>query len=499
MRDGAASVNSLFPAGTPSTIRRAMVHGSPFLRGGNLRHSLGTTLNGLLQLVPPAELRAIEQAVKREGFERGIVYYDDDNQPRATPILLRPRVLGGNQRNYLHRATRTLEHAHAKLLQLWLEDPRVREILPLAEREQRWIRDLAPHRKGHEVFFGRFDASTDFGSPDWVKSTQFFEFNPLGAGGTYIVPTIDDIVLKHVVPALRRNAPTLLLEPNDDPRRVLLEVLADTARSLSLRRFNVGLAQYKDLVGGVSEFEFNEQFFRSLGVNCWHVDPRELRLVDGEMRFGDHPIDVVYRDHEINDLAQKEEAGDDLSALKFALKTGRCVSSLAGEFDHKSVFEVLTSSEFAESFALEERRVFHQHLPWTRTIADRRTSGPDGESIELLAWSRANQERLVVKPNRAYGGAGILLGREISSRAFELALERGVAHPSDWVVQAYRPVAEKDFPVIDEHGHLGLAEYFTVLGLFASEQRLAILGRASQRKVVNVAQKGGVVSVLRLL
>ena len=66
-------------------------------------------------------------------------------------------------------------------------------------------------------------------------------------------------------------------------------------------------------------------------------------------------------------------------------------------------------------------------------------------------------------------------------------------------MQAYRPVAEKDFPVIDEDGNLGLAEYFTVLGLFASEQRLAILGRASQRKVVNVAQKGGVVSVLRLL
>ena len=46
---------------------------------------------------------------------------------------------------------------------------------------------------------------------------------------------------------------------------------------------------------------------------------------------------------------------------------------------------------------------------------------------------------------------------------------------------------------------IGLAEYFSVLGLFVSEQRLAILGRASQRKVVNVAQKGGIVSVLRLL
>lgn len=476
-----------------------MVTSSPFLRGGNLKDSLGTTFNGLLERVPASERAALKHAVEADGLARGIVYYDDDNQPRATPILLRPRVLGGNQRHYLHRAARTLEHAHAKLLQLWQTSELAREILPLFERERRWLAELARPGQRHEVFFGRFDASTDFGSPDWVKSTQFFEFNPLGAGGTYIVPTVDDIVLKHVVPVLRKHAPTLLLEPNDDPRRVLLEVLADQARALKLKRFNVALAQYKDLVGGVSEFEHNEAFLRSLGVACWHVDPRELRLVDDEIFYGDVPIDVIYRDHEVNDLAQKEEEGDDLSAIKHALATGRCVSTLAGEFDHKSVFEIFTRPEFAESFTAEERRVFQHHLPWTRTVRDGRTSGPDGEPIELVPWARAHRERLVIKPNRAYGGAGILLGRDISERAFELALERGVAQPGDWVVQACTPIAEKDFPVIDRDGNLGLAEYFTVLGLFVSEQRLALLGRASQRKVVNVAQKGGIVSVLRLL
>jgi hypothetical protein len=476
-----------------------MAESSPFLRGGNLRASLGTTLNGLLERLPREERAALKAAVERAGLARGIVYEDDDGTPRATPILLRPRILGGNQRHYLHRAARTLEHAHAKLLDLWQASPLAREILPLEEREKRWIAELAPHGRSHEVFFGRFDASTDFGSPDWVKSTQFFEFNPLGAGGTYVVPTVDDIVLQHVVPALRRHAPTLLLEPNDDPRRVLLEVLADQARHLKLKRFNVALAQYKDLVGGVGEFPHNAEYLRALGVECWHVDPRELELVDGELRYGDHPIDMVYRDHEVNDLAEKEERGDDLSGLKHALATGRCVSTLAGEFDHKSVFEIFTRPEFAEAFSLEERRVFHHHLPWTRTVLDVRTSGPAGEDVELLAFARAHQERFVIKPNRAYGGTGILLGREISARAFELALERGVREPGRWVLQAYTPIAEKDFPVIDTAGELHHVEYFSVLGLFVSEQRLAILGRASQRKVVNVAQKGGIVSVLRLL
>ena len=472
---------------------------SPFLRGGNLRDSLGTTLNGLLERVPPEELAAIKRAVQKEAFERGIVYEDDDGTPRATPILLRPRVLGGNQRAYLHRVTRILEGAHAKLYRLWLQDPAIRALLPLEDREERWLADLSQRRAPDEVFFGRFDCSTDFGSHDWVKSTQFFEFNPTGAGGTYVAPTVEDIILKRVVPALRRHAPTLLLEPNDDPRRVLLEILADHARYLRLKRFHVALCQYKDLQGGISEFERHVEFFRALGVDAWHVDPRELRLVDDEIWYEDHPIDLLYRDHEVNDLAAKEEAGSDLSAMRHALRTGRAISSLAGEFDHKSAFQVFTSPGFESHFTQEERRVFAQHVPWTRIVAEGTTTDPDGAPIDLLSWLSAHREGLVLKPNRAYGGEGIRIGRESEQRAWDVSLARALGEPERWVVQAYHPVAEKDFPVIDEEGNFGRAEYFSVLGLFASEQRLGILGRASRKKVVNVAQKGGVVAVLRLL
>lgn len=475
--------------------------GTPFLRGGNLKDSLGTTLNGLLQRVPPDELKELKRRVREEGLARGVVYEDDDGRPQPTPILLRPRVLGGNQRNYLHQICRVMEGAWAKLYPLWREDPAARALLPMTPREEKWLAELGG--KQADVLFGRWDATSDFGTKDWLKSTQFFEYNPLGAGGTYLAPAVDEIILKIVVPVLRKHAPTLLLEMNDDPRRVLLEVLADHARSLKLRRFNVALCQYKGLQGGVEEFPFNVRFFRELGVNCWHVDPRELRVKDGELCCTeggvDHPIDLVYRDHEINDLAAQEEAGVDMSGIKHALKNGRAVSSLAGEFDHKSAFQVFTEPRFAAAFTAEERRVFKAHVPWTRLIAEGRTAGPDGEDVDLLPWLGVNREALLLKPNRSYGGTGILLGRDCSERAWSQAIERGVKNPGTWVVQGYRTVAEKDFPVIDEEGNVGLAEYFTVLGLYASEQRLGVLGRGSRRRVVNVAQKGGLVSVLRLL
>jgi hypothetical protein len=470
----------------------------PFLRGGNLRRSLGTTLDALLARLPADALSALAETVAAEAFARGLIYEDDDGVPQPTPVLLRPRVLGGNQRAYLHHVSRVLEGAYGRLFRLWLTEPEVREILPVGEGEARWLSELA-HPGQDAVFFGRFDASTDFASPDWVRQTRFFEFNPVGAGGTYLAPTVDDVIMRHVVPVLRQFVPTLVVETNDDPRKVLLEVLADQARALSLRRFNVALCQWKHLVGGIVEFPANVEYLRSLGIACWHVDPAELRLRGDELFFGDTPIDLIYRDHEVSDFAAAEAAGADLRAMRHALRTGRVVSSLAGELDHKSAFEVFTTPAFASAFTTEERRVFQRHVPWTRRIRAARTTDPDGALVDLPAFVEAARADCVLKPNRAFGGEGILIGPQVDDAAWRAGIERALAAPGEWVVQAYSPVAEKGFLCRDGEGGWVSEELYSVLGLFPSTQRLGILGRASRLRVVNVTQRGGLLSVLRLL
>jgi hypothetical protein len=471
----------------------------PFLRGGNLRKSLGTSLNGLLQRLTPEELRAIKDAVRREAAERGLVYDDDEGVSRPTPVMLRPRVLGGNQRAYLHRLSRIMERAWLRMFDLWRTDPEVRRLLPLSDPEERWIADLLEDGAPDQVLTGRFDCSTDFGSRDWVKGTQLFEFNIVGAAGLYMAPAAEEIVLRHVVPALRRHAPTLLLESNDDPRKVLLETLADHARYLRLRRFHLALVQDRSLVGGVSEFDRHEAWFQEQGVEARWVSPGDLRPDGDGLRAGDFPVDLVYRDHEVHDLAAREARGEDMSGMRHALRRGRCVPSLAGEFDHKSAFQVFTTPSLQRHFTREERTVFARHVPWTRLVEEVRTEGPDGEPVDLLPWLSRQREGMVLKPNRGFGGEGVVVGRDGDAARWDAALARAAASPRTWVVQGYRPVAEKDFPVIDEEGNLGLAEHYSVLGLFASEQRLGILGRASRKLVVNVAQRGGVVAVLRLL
>src|SRR5687767_5145248 len=108
--------------------------------------------------------------------------------------------------------------------------------------------------------------------------------------------------------------------------------------------------------------------------------------------------------------------------MRHALRTNRAVSSLAGEFDHKSAFQVFTSPEFSRHFSQEERRVFAHHVPWTRIVAEGTSTDPNGDPVDLLSWLSAARERLVLKPNRGYGGEGIRLGREIAQPEWDRAL-----------------------------------------------------------------------------
>ena len=55
------------------------------------------------------------------------------------------------------------------------------------------------------------------------------------------------------------------------------------------------------------------------------------------------------------------------------------------------------------------------------------------------------------------------------------------------------PVIE--FPVIDEAGAIHLEPFYVVMGFAPSKYGVGILARASQKQVVNVAQRGGMCAV----
>jgi uncharacterized circularly permuted ATP-grasp superfamily protein len=124
-------------------------------------------------------------------------------------------------------------------------------------------------------------------------------------------------------------------------------------------------------------------------------------------------------------------------------------------------------------------------------ISDRKTMLPDGHTGDLLESVRHDRERLVIKPNRAYGGEGVLMGLATSEADWDQAIQRALAEPNRWVVQQLASIPVSEFPVIGDDGSVHLEPFYTVMGFAPSKYGLAIMGRASQKQVVNVAQRGG--------
>jgi hypothetical protein len=182
--------------------------------------------------------------------------------------------------------------------------------------------------------------------------------------------------------------------------------------------------------------------------------------------------------------------------MRALFKQNRMVSSIAAELDQKSCWEVLTDPQFTQKyFSADERQVFRRHVLWTRILSDRRTQLPDGHEGGLLEYARREHESLVLKPNRSYGGQGIVIGPLLTQQEWEAALEQALADRERWVVQQLASIPVSEFPVLGPDGRVHVEPFYTVMGFAPTKDGVAVLGRASQKQVVNVAQRGGMCAV----
>ncbi|HEV8058849.1 MAG TPA: hypothetical protein VGP68_03200, partial [Gemmataceae bacterium] len=120
----------------------------------------------------------------------------------------------------------------------------------------------------------------------------------------------------------------------------------------------------------------------------------------------------------------------------------------------------------------------------------------DGRTAELLPYVRRVREALVLKPNRSFGGEGVAIGHALSDAEWASVIERSLADKERWVVQQLASIPVGEFAVLGSDGKLHDEPFYIVMGFAPSKYGLAILGRASQKQVVNVAQHGGLCVVM---
>jgi hypothetical protein len=220
-------------------------------------------------------------------------------------------------------------------------------------------------------------------------------------------------------------------------------------------------------------------------------------LEKGEVFYEGTPVDIAYRDYEVRDLLALEARGVDLTPVRRLFVENRMVSSIGGDFDHKSCWEILTDPVLSQKyFNADERQVFRRHVLWTRLLGDRQTCLPHGETGRLLDYVRREHERLVLKPNRSYGGDRVYIGHGMTQAEWDTAIDAALAGDEAWVVQRLASIPVNEFPVVDEKGQVHVEPFYTVMGFAPTKYGLGIVGRASQKQVVNVAQRGGMCGIL---
>ena len=434
----------------------------------------------------------------REGaISRHLIYYHDGvREPirvLPTPIAVLP-----NQLAYIHYVTLTVQNALKRLPQLYLGDENVRDILRLPAVEERWLRECwGTSQEEHNPVFGRMDALIEFTSPMWKESFRFVEPNLSGIGGLHMIPNSERLVADLVVPVLRQQDPELQLELGHDIRELLTQEILDHMKAVGTGN-TLCLIEAKYAMDGPDEQAELARYFRDRhGLTVLHADPSELELHRGEVRYQGERVDVGYRDYSVSDLLELEAEGVDVEPVRTLLRENRMVSSIAADLDQKSCWEVLTDPLLGQRyFSPEERHVFERHILWTRVLSDRRSVLPDGRLGDLLEYVDAHHESLVLKPNRSYGGEGIVLGCAVSHGSWHASVEAALADESRWVVQQLATIPAREFPVLGPDGAMHAEPFYTVMGFAASQHGVSILARASQKQVVNVAQHGGLCAVM---
>ncbi len=455
--------------------------------------------------VPPMELAEAARQLEAESFNRSFVYLRD-GQTEAIRAMLRPIGLMPDQLAYLHFVSLTLINALKRLPDLYIQDFNVRSVVPLTPPEEKWLWDnWGPSHRENNPVFGRLDAVIDFTSPMWKDSLHFMEPNLSGVGGIHLIPTCEQMMADIIMPRAQKYDPKLHLEPGQDLREMFIQEVLDHLDGIGRAGRNICFLEPKYSGDGPAEQAALAEYYRQLyGLSIFHADPTELYMHDKEVLYNGRVVDVIYRDYEIRDMLYiEEEEGVDIKPLRHLFKHNRVISSLAGDFDHKSCWEILTDPQFTQKyFSAEERQVFRRHVLWTRVLSDRRTSLLDGEMVDLLEYVRKDRDILVLKPNRSYGGDRVLIGPTLTDAEWEAAIEEAVRggdaerDEEQWVVQRLTRIPVYEFPVLTDDGHMVMEPFYAVMGLAPTKYGLSILGRASQKMVVNVAQRGGLCAIL---
>jgi len=432
----------------------------------------------------PRTQAALRRRLNKACLAHGVDYDLENGKRVPISMLPMPLLLSPAEEEFVHHLSERINHYIKAMPALYLKHPEVREIVPLPEAHDRFLRDCwLPSHARHQTIVARHDLDM----PVDRSKTASFEPNACAIGGIFYAGAaarvIADVVLA-AQPAKQRAEAQALTDGCD----LVADLLSTHSRAVGgPHKPRIGILEDRDWEAGITEMPRLIFHLRTRGMEGLIGDPRDLVSSRGRLLLRGQPVDVLYRNMELGDFVDiEEEDGRPLRGLRAAFRANRVVSGFAGDFDHKSVWELLTSQRTRALVAPADRRLFQRHLLWTRLLRPTKTEAPDGTRVDLLEFARTHRAQLVLKPNTSCGGDRVTLGPHLDDLAWNRALHRAIRDPAGWVVQAFHRNTKR---------RVGSKLVYVTYGVISSPAGCAVLSRASEEPVVNVSRGGGLMAV----
>ncbi len=407
---------------------------------------------------------------------RNLVFGD---RPLCT--VLRPRFMTAAQYEAIGRRVAGLMPAFRVAYEAARADPAVRAQFRLSAWEEEMLAadpgfaEPSPH--------SRLDAFVVDATGGMVL-TEYNAETPAGAGyNDALTDAFQDL------PVMRAFATQAEVQPIY-ARHGVLHVLLDAWRQFggSWRAPSIAIADWAD-VPTRSEFVLLQRYFEEMGCPTLVADPRAMDYTGGRLYADGRAIDLVYKRVLLHELV--ERGGLDQPLVRAVRDRAVCmVNPFQCKILHKKAsLAVLSDERNRRAFGPAAQEAIRAHVPWTRVVEERRTEY-GGRPVDLVPFIIEHRERLVLKPNDDYGGAGIVLGWQAEAAAWAGAVERALVSP--YVVQERVPIASEPYPSFVD-GRVMLADRLIDTAPFVCYGAHAVgcLTRLSTAALLNVTAGGG--------
>jgi hypothetical protein len=429
------------------------------------------------ELLHQGELAPASQAMLDDQLQRRRMVFGG----RALCTVLRPRFFTPEAFRQLATRVLALMAPFRRVQAAAMADATLRAQFRLAEWEEELVLAdpgyLAPSPHGRLDCF-----QADPAGALWL--TEYNAETPAGAG-------FNDRLAEafELLPVMRALRTRYALRPVP-ARAGTATALLDAWREFSGRWEGprIAIVDWED-VPSRAEFEVFQAYFDSLGLATVIVDPRHMEYRGGRLYAGDGRVDLIYKRVLINELIERE--GVEHPMVRAVRDRAVCmVNPFRCKLLHKKAsLAVLSDERNAGLFPAEERAAITASVPWTRVVEERSTRF-EGRTIDLLPFIEAERERLVLKPNDDYGGAGVVLGWTVSASDWAAALRTATTQP--YIVQERVPIPVEPYPHMVD-GSLQLLDrmFDTAPFVLNGGGMEGCLTRLSTAALLNVTAGGG--------